>query len=467
MAQARSDLWNSRRLTAILLALDAAALCALWVLTWRIRAFLNPWSAVPINVLANYLAPMPALVAGWMVVLHAFGHYAHRERVSSLNQWSRVFKATLWCLWYTVVCSYLFFKPYDIGRSVVLGSTLMIFVYLYGSRTFLRWLKSRALSRGRGARRTLIVGAGPLGRRVAEHLQGHPEIGYCVVGFVRTGSASEAIGAATGVLGGVDGLPALIGQHAIDEVFIADSSMPGDRVLNLVVECEGAGADFKIVSDDFFRVVSGDAILDVVDGIPVTRLGVGHISALDAALKRAMDLAVAIGLAPLWLAASAVIALLIWLDDGRPIFFTHRRVGRNGREFDLYKFRTMKRDVAPYAVAPTDPQDARITRIGRWLRKTSLDEVPQFWNVLRGDMSMVGPRPEMPFIVAQYAEWQRARLDVKPGLTGLWQVVGRKNLPLEFNIEYDLWYLRNRTLMLDLAILVRTIPAVLFGKGAY
>jgi len=133
----------------------------------------------------------------------------------------------------------------------------------------------------------------------------------------------------------------------------------------------------------------------------------------------------------------------------------------------MLKFRTMRLDAEPYAHSPEGPRDDRVTPLGRWLRKYSLDELPQLLNVLRGDMSLVGPRPEMPFIVAQYEPWQRRRLDAVPGLTGLWQILGRKDLPLRDNIEYDFYYIRNQSLLLDLAIFLRTIPIVIFGKGAY
>ncbi|HNM45706.1 MAG TPA: sugar transferase, partial [Candidatus Sumerlaeota bacterium] len=150
-----------------------------------------------------------------------------------------------------------------------------------------------------------------------------------------------------------------------------------------------------------------------------------------------------------------------------PVFFAQDRVGRNGRRFRIWKYRTMLTSAPTYAVAPTEEMDPRITRFGRWLRKTSLDELSQLLNVLRGDMSIVGPRPEMPFIVDQYEPWQRRRLDVKPGLTGLWQVIGRKNLPLHLNMQYDLYYIKNQSILLDIEILLRTIPAVLKGKGAF
>jgi lipopolysaccharide/colanic/teichoic acid biosynthesis glycosyltransferase len=124
-------------------------------------------------------------------------------------------------------------------------------------------------------------------------------------------------------------------------------------------------------------------------------------------------------------------------------------------------------EVEPYQSAPDSPDDPRVTRFGRWLRKTSFDEFPQLWNVIRGDMSMVGPRPEMPFIVERYEPWQMRRLDVPQGITGLWQIAGRKQLPLHLNLEYDFYYIRNWSLLLDVVILLRTFPAVFFGSGAY
>jgi lipopolysaccharide/colanic/teichoic acid biosynthesis glycosyltransferase len=149
------------------------------------------------------------------------------------------------------------------------------------------------------------------------------------------------------------------------------------------------------------------------------------------------------------------------------VFFAQQRVGRGGRPFTLYKLRTMRADAEPYAVAPRAGDDPRVTRYGRWLRRTSIDELPQLWNVLRGDMSLVGPRPEMPFIAERYDDWQRRRLSVSPGITGLWQILGRKDLPMHENLQYDFYYIRNRSLGMDLSLLLRTVWTVLSRRGAY
>ena len=172
------------------------------------------------------------------------------------------------------------------------------------------------------------------------------------------------------------------------------------------------------------------------------------------------------------------LAIAVGLESGRPIIFSQRRVGENGRMFTMYKLRTMVSNAESRQEAalqqgaePSEvykPQgDPRVTRVGRFLRRTSLDELPQLWNVLKGEMSLVGPRPELPWVVDRYESWQRQRLAVLPGMTGWWQVNGRSELPMHQNVEYDLYYIQNYSPMLDLTILVRTLWVVVRGKGAY
>jgi lipopolysaccharide/colanic/teichoic acid biosynthesis glycosyltransferase len=184
-------------------------------------------------------------------------------------------------------------------------------------------------------------------------------------------------------------------------------------------------------------------------------------------VKRALDIVFALAglfiFLPFWL----LIGLLIRFDSPGKAVFTHTRVGKNGKPFTLYKFRTMYRGVKDEELAPQSPDDKRITKIGRFLRRTSLDEMPQLINVLKGDMSLVGPRPEMPFIVEHYSPQERKRLLVKPGLTGLWQIMGRKDLPLHHNVEYDFYYITRRSLWMDFVIILKTVAVVISGKGAY
>ena len=185
------------------------------------------------------------------------------------------------------------------------------------------------------------------------------------------------------------------------------------------------------------------------------------------AVKRILDIIISlkllIGLAPLWLLITVLIALE---SKGNPVF-SHMRVGKNGKQFRLYKFRTMKAGAKEQEYAPTSLKDPRITKTGKFLRRTSLDEIPQLFNVLLGEMAIIGPRPEMKFIADGYTKKQRFRLLVKPGMTGVWQVCARKNKPLHENVEYDLFYIANESVTLDLKILIKTFIVIINGKGAY
>jgi lipopolysaccharide/colanic/teichoic acid biosynthesis glycosyltransferase len=237
-------------------------------------------------------------------------------------------------------------------------------------------------------------------------------------------------------------------------------------MLSLVLECEDLGITFRVVTN-LFEVLTAGSPLDLVDDLPVVRLGRQKAHALYEPLKRLMDIAGVVA------ALVLVGPLMLWCarrirdESSGPALFVQNRVGRDGRVFRMYKFRTMFADADPYALAPQDKRDARITPFGRWLRATSIDELPQILNVSRGEMSWVGPRPEMPFIADTYDEWQRRRLTVKPGITGLWQILGRKDLPLHENLQYDFYYIRNRSLALDLSIIIRTIGAVFARRGAF
>ena len=185
-----------------------------------------------------------------------------------------------------------------------------------------------------------------------------------------------------------------------------------------------------------------------------------------AALKRIFDVTASLILLVLLSPAFVLIAILVILDSPGPALFRQRRIGRNGEHFLIWKFRSMRTDAPKYAPSPTSNLDARLTRIGRILRRISLDELPQLINVLRGEMSLVGPRPEMPFIVDRYTQLERSRLAVKPGITGLWQISPGRAYPIHENLQYDLHYIRHRNLLLDAAILLRTLAAVIGGVGA-
>jgi len=462
------SIWKSRRLTLLLLAADVLGLSLCWFGAWGIRYGLGRagWMG-PINTVDPYRGIFPILLGVWVADAALLGLYIHRRRLTSLNTWRRIFKAGYHALIYAMVVGFLF-KRLDLGRSVILLSGILVFLYHYFSRTLLRILKRRAIRQGKGPTRALIVGLGPLAMKVRDSIRRNLEIGYELAGFLA--HPSEPAGGLNGeahLLGTTDSAREIIERERIEEVFLAIGHLSQDEQLNVLNAVEIPGVQVHLVSN-LFGVLTQDVRLDEIVEFPVVALGDGRMPWHQEALKQAFDWTVALAGAVVWLFFFHWwIALCIRRDSPGPVFFRHKRAGRGGRLFWCYKYRTMRTDAKPYEKAPVDGGDPRVTQFGRFLRRTSLDELPQILNVLRGEMSMVGPRPEMPFLVEQYEPWQRRRLDVKPGITGLWQVIGRKNLPLHLNIQYDLYYVRNRSLMLDMEILLKTIPAVIWGRGAF
>ena len=346
----------------------------------------------------------------------------------------------------------------------------------------LRWLlnlvmRNRRIS-GRGATRVLVVGAGPVGERVASMIRDRPWSGFQVVGFADDDpeKRGEQIHG-TRVLGGCDELEHLVERYEVDDVLIALPMHAHERMREIVVALDTAPVRVRLVPD-VFHLVAGRAMAEDVWGLPLISVRAPVITGFDRFVKRMFDLVLA-GVALVLMAPLlAVLALAVYLDGGRPIVFAQRRVGETGRMFTMFKLRTMVADAesrqeealqhgAAVNAVYKPLNDPRVTRVGRFLRRTSLDELPQLWNVLRGEMSLVGPRPELPWVVERYESWQRQRLAVLPGITGWWQVNGRGELPLHENVEYDLYYIQNYSPMLDLTILLRTLWVVARGRGAY
>ncbi len=313
---------------------------------------------------------------------------------------------------------------------------------------------------------TLVIGSGEFAERVIVSLKKFPEPRHRIKGVLveKAGTASDICGVK--VIGEARDLPRLIESLSIDEVFFASGSMSRTDMLKIVNSVQKEDIVFMLVTD-LFEIAAGASDLSSISKMPVVEIGSSGKGTFNNLTKRVMDLFMSplliVVLAPLM---GTVWAILAVTGKGSPIF-RQTRVGRYGKKFTLYKFRTMKPEANEYEVAPVAGDDPRVTGIGRLLRKSSLDELPQLFNVFMGHMSMVGPRPEMDFIVHDYNAWQRRRLDVKPGITGLWQIMGRKDLPLHENLEYDFYYMRNQSVMLDMAILARTVVTVLKGRGAY
>jgi len=436
-----------------------------WLGAYATRSILTDLFGYSINPSSTYLNALPLVVGPWITTCWVFGIYQTTRMKTVIDQIQQLLKGVV--LGLLVIASISFFiRELELSRSVVLLAGVYCLV-LQGFSRAAFYRVERSLQRsGRYDVRTLILGAGTHGIRLLQKLQDRPEIGLRVVGFLDDDVAEGEFVSSCPVLGGLAQAREIITELEVEEVFVAMPRLGHDRMLALVLDCEDLKVTFRVVTD-LFEVLTSGAEVDLVDDLPLVRLGGRRVSPLYEPVKRAFDCVVStlgiLALTPLW----PWWALRIRLDDPGPILFAHRRIGKDGVPFTMYKFRTMTCESDAYSQSPHEAADPRITSYGRWLRKTSIDELPQLWNVLKGDMSLVGPRPEMPFIVEKYDEWERRRLAVKPGITGLWQILGRKDLPMQDNLQYDYYYIRNRSLWLDCSTLLRTFGAVLSRRGAF
>jgi len=420
------------------------------------------------------------VLSGLIVGLLAVdGHYAQRRRWSIFESAYGVATATVVSVALLIVLMYGI-RPTAQSRLMLPYAALSNVVLLGSMRALDGWWQGRQRKRGRGVLRTVIVGAGEAGRAIMRNIVAQPELGYCVLGFLDDDDDKRARDIGRFVpLGGTGDLASVLAEQQVDLVILTLPWTARRRIVRMVDTCEQRGVGVRIVPD-LFQLSLNRVDTDSFNGIPLIAVRAPALQAegWSYRVKRAMDLAIASAIGAASAPVALVIAAAIRLESPGPILFCQPRVGRNGRVFTLYKFRSMQEgaDAARARLhsrnEATGPifkmrGDPRITRVGRIIRRLSLDELPQLWNVLRGDMSLVGPRPPMPCEVTEYEPWHLRRLDVAPGMTGLWQVSGRSHLTFDEMVMLDLFYAENWSLLLDLKILLRTVPTVLRGTGAY
>jgi exopolysaccharide biosynthesis polyprenyl glycosylphosphotransferase len=361
------------------------------------------------------------------------------------------------------------------SRLTFIFAWVAIVVLVALGRSLVRLLRILARRRGLGLARVVVVGDNSAGRMIMQSIAAQPHLGYQVAGFLALAAGPDF--GRFKRLGTLEELPQVCELHGVDEVIIALPSAFHSEILGVRDHCQRDGLRFKLVPD-LYELSLNRIDLDAINGIPLLSVKEPTLQGWNQLTKRALDVALAgFGLllfSPVWL----LIALAIKLDSPGPVLFRQERVGRGETPFQVLKFRSMRRDadqIVHELLAQNEAtgplfkmkKDPRLTRVGRWLRRMSLDEWPQLWNVLRGEMSVVGPRPPLPREVAQYEPWHRRRLEAAPGLTGLWQVSGRSELGFDEMVMLDLYYIENWSLGLDVRILLRTIPAVCRGRGAF
>ncbi len=372
-----------------------------------------------------------------------------------------------------------FLQPLVFSRLMLVYVAVLSVMLMAVARVVERTIQASLRAKGIGVQRVLIVGVGEVGQAVLRTMIARKELGYLPVGYLDDNPerGSVDIGRVRG-LGGTANLAATIKAQRVDLVVITLKWEHHDKILKLVNSAQTTGAEVRVVPD-VFQLNMRQVQVENLDGIPLLGLN-GHMPLNGGSrfAKRAIDIALILLVSPVLLVVFGLIALAIKLEDGGSIFYAQRRVGENGRLFDMIKFRSMIPDADRYRqqlietneLDPRHPKivnDPRITRVGHFIRRTSIDELPNLINVLRGDMSLVGPRPPTPDEVELYEPWHMQRLQIMPGITGLWQVSGRSEVPFEEMCLLDIYYIENWSIRLDAQILMMTVPRVLLRHGAY
>ncbi len=411
---------------------------------------------------------------GFTLLFGITGDYGRkRRRLLHVEEIAEVYKAIVWGGLLFFAISFFLPREYLYSRLVGTYSMIFIFVSIPMEKMAFQELIGYCCKRGLGREEVLIYGVGDTGMQMAKKIIQRPQLGYWPLGFIDDHKGEIEIEVLKNpkvftlpVLGTLHNLEEIIRNNNVKKLLIAVPKDSSVKKRIIVEKCRDLGLEFGFVPH-LLEIMPHHLSIEDIGGIPIIVSNGKNHRVWYQVSKRGFDiifsLMVLILLSPLLF----IICRLIKLDSKGPAIFSHTRVGKDGKEFTMYKFRTMYIDANPNDYCPKESKDPRITKIGRWLRRTSFDELPQFINVLKGEMSIVGPRPEMPFIVKDYNELQRERLKVKPGITGLWQISGDRASEIHDNVEYDLYYIQNQSFSLDMALTFSTIVFATRGIGAF
>lgn len=413
----------------------------------------------------------------WAAVFLIMSVYDSRRTLKAIDELQSIMVAVSFATLVWAGLAYFFLREFS--RVLFVYFFFLDLAFLIGWRIILR-LALRLWHGGwpHSAQRVAIVGAGKVGCRIAEMLLDYGWAGITLVGFLDDDRSKQVdLPTPPPILGTLDEAPQIVSGQRIDELIIALPLRAHKRLVELVLHMQRLPVRVHVVPDlfdlSFFR-----ATIDEFGGIPMVGLRDPAIEGFPRLVKRAFDVLVASLALLLGWPAMIAIAVAIKLDSPGPVIFKQQRVGENGRLFWMYKFRSMVQDAEQRrdeVITQTDDgqlihkhvDDPRVTRVGRFIRRASLDELPQLINVLKGEMSLVGPRPELPWLVERYAPWQRKRFAVPQGITGWWQVNGRSDKPMHLHTEEDLYYIQNYSLLLDIQIMWKTLGTLFKRKGAY
>ncbi|GAP08785.1 exopolysaccharide biosynthesis polyprenyl glycosylphosphotransferase [Anaerolinea thermolimosa] len=426
-----------------------------------------------------YIHLVYVLIPGWLLLYAFFGLYNRQYLLSGTREYARIFSATLTGMLLVIVVGFLG-PDFVVARGWLVASWLLAFLFTSGGRFLVRRLIRIFREKGFFIAPALIIGANEEGQLLAEQLSDWKYSGLNVLGYVDNHPPAEGSMGAHPLpyLGGTPALDELVRRFGIEELVVATSAISREDLLDLFKKYGvGSGVNLRLSSGLYEIITTGLDVTEIAS-VPLVKVNKVRLTGVDRVLKNLMDYSIALLLMIPLLPVMGIIALLIKLDSPGPVIHRRRVMGVNGKTFDAFKFRTMyvngdeileqypelKEELARTHKLKDDP---RVTRVGKFLRKFSLDELPQLFNVLRHEMSIVGPRMISPAEINEYRKYGINLLTVRPGITGLWQVSGRSDVSYDERVRLDMYYIRNWTVWLDLQLLLRTIPAVIKGRGAY
>ena len=479
----KSDLFFS----IILIPIDLVSILVGFVIAYYVRKHIDNFDIVYIPSLWEYLEFVSYFLPIWIFVFAMSGLYSVKNTRKIGFAFQKTFIAVPTALMIFVTAMF-FIKEAFFSRLIVVYSLVLIIALTIFFRLLIYYIRKLFYHHGIGINKVLVIGTGKIGKEIIKYIEQHPGRGYKVIGVIKTDERMENPNAKSQIVGFLPDIGSVVAKMMPDEIIQTEPLTPKEN-LNIVHLCEDKRITFRFIPS-LFALYSRNNDSDTMGKIPVLEVKRSNLDGWGRIVKRMIDIFGALFGIIISLPIQIIIALIIKITDPGPILFVQKRVGRDGN-FNFIKFRTMKLEYCTgsrYGGEKAEKireqlvktknessgpmfkmkDDPRVSRIGKFLRKTSLDEIPQFYNVLRGDMSIVGPRPPLPAEVAKYTREEKKRIiGVKPGITGLWQVSGRSDIQFDEWVKLDAYYIENWSLLLDLIIIFKTIIVIVFRKGAY
>lgn len=473
----------------IKLIIDALLIFASLGVTFHLRVILNPFFTEKFNnipMAARFIPPLYFIIPLYIITFNKFGLYNLFKKRLHLDVLFLITKSVFYATFILLAMAFLF-KSENYSRSLIFLSSLFVFLFMCLSHFLveyvLSWLKTKKI----GLEKVILVGINKKAQKMTTFLENDPNLGFNFIGYLTSKATSNEtnlpILVKNKIRGVVSDCEEIINKYGINRLIIWDPTLTREELLYLATTCGRMDVHLDMVPD-LLSSFSRKITITEINGFPLIAIHRIELAHWDATTKRIFDLLTATIALVLLLPIFLLLAILIKFDSEGPAFYTQKRLGKGGRYFNFYKFRSMFKDADKIISREFRKEyadgflfklqnDPRTTKVGKFLRRYSLDELPQLFNVLKGEMSLVGPRP-LPTADIEYLEskenynfWASQRINVLPGITGLWQVSGRSNLTFEEMTELDIYYVEKWSLWLDIKILLKTLPMVLSGKGAY